>query len=229
MLSEPEGQVEPAAPTIVFLNAGRIGHQGPARLWVELSRSWAAEGLRCVRVDLSGIGDSPTRPGPDRVGRVPRRCARGSGRHPSGRQCEGGTELVLVGLCSGGYHAIESALAAPVASVCVVNPAITYYRGVQHPERRFEPNVDASGLSDREAWGSTRPIVSTVLSRLAPVRDAVRRVPGSWWVLKRWFVTREPGPDVRAPGPDPAWTSSSCRGASRSARCARASGAGSAR
>ncbi len=193
MLSEPEGQVEPAAPTIVFLNAGRIGHQGPARLWVELSRSWAAEGLRCVRVDLSGIGDSPTRPGRTELVEFPADALEDLDDIRRALSAEGATELVLVGLCSGGYHAIESALAAPVASVCVVNPAITYYRGVQHPERRFEPNVDSSGLSDREAWGSTRPIVSTVLSRLAPVRDAVRRVPGSWWVLKRWFVTASPG------------------------------------
>jgi len=193
VLSEPEHQAEPSTPTVVFLNVGRIGHEGPARLWVDLSRSWAAEGLRCVRVDFSGIGDSPTRPGRTELVEFPADALEDLDDIRRAVTAEGGTELVLVGLCSGGYHAIESALAAPVASVCLINPAITYYRGVQHPERRFEPNVEASGLSDREAWGSTRPFVATALSRLAPLRDAARRVPGSWGVLKRWFVTASPG------------------------------------
>jgi pimeloyl-ACP methyl ester carboxylesterase len=62
ILSEPEEGTEASAPTVIFLNAGRIGHCGPARFWVELARSWASEGVRCLRVDLSGLGDSPTRP-----------------------------------------------------------------------------------------------------------------------------------------------------------------------
>ena len=64
VLSEPENGIEPSAPTVVFLNVGLIGHQGPGRLWVELARACAAAGgVRCLRVDLSGIGDSPARPG----------------------------------------------------------------------------------------------------------------------------------------------------------------------
>jgi len=193
MLSESEDHADPSARTVVFLNTGRIGHQGPARLWVELSRSWAAEGLRCVRVDLSGIGDSPTRPGRTELVEFPADALEDLDDIRRAVTSEGDAELVLVGLCSGGYHAIESALAAPVTSVCLVNPAITYYRGMPHPDRRFEPNEDASGFSDREAWGSTRPWMSTAMSRLAPLRDAARRIPGSWWVLKRLFVTASPG------------------------------------
>src|ERR1039458_3363857 len=34
-----------------------------ARLWVEMARSWAAQGVRVLRLDLGGLGDSPTRPG----------------------------------------------------------------------------------------------------------------------------------------------------------------------
>ena len=64
VLSEPENGIEPSAPTVVFLNVGLIGHQGPGRLWVELARACAAAGgVRCLRADLSGIGDSPARPG----------------------------------------------------------------------------------------------------------------------------------------------------------------------
>ena len=64
VLSEPEHGIEPSAPTVVFLNVGVIGHQGPGRLWVEHARAFvAAGGVRCLRADLSGIGDSPARPG----------------------------------------------------------------------------------------------------------------------------------------------------------------------
>ena len=64
VLSEPENGIDPSAPTVVFLNVGLIGHQGPGRLWVEQARACAAAGaVRCLRVDLSGIGDSPARPG----------------------------------------------------------------------------------------------------------------------------------------------------------------------
>ena len=72
VLSEPENGIDPSAPTVVFLNVGLIGHQGPGRLWVELARACAAAGgVRCLRADLSGIGDSPARPGRAELRRFP--------------------------------------------------------------------------------------------------------------------------------------------------------------
>jgi alpha-beta hydrolase superfamily lysophospholipase len=191
ILSEREVDPAPGAPTVVFLNAGRIGHHGPARLWVDLARSWAAQGLRCLRVDLSGIGDSPTRPGRTELVEFPADALEDLADVQRVVTDARGGEVVLVGLCSGGYHAIEAAFAAPIASVSLINPAITYYRFVQHPARRFEPN-QAHRFDDREGWGATRPFIGKVLERLAPARDAALRVPGSWWVMKRWFVTSSP-------------------------------------
>jgi len=72
ILTEPEGA--PLGPTVLLLNAGLIHHIGPARLWVSLARRFAAAGMRCLRFDLSGLGDSPVRPGsPPR--RLPARAA----------------------------------------------------------------------------------------------------------------------------------------------------------
>ena len=63
------GDAEPTGPPVLFLNSGRDPHTGPNRMWVDLSRDWAALGFPCYRFDLSGLGDSPVRPGqvPNRV------------------------------------------------------------------------------------------------------------------------------------------------------------------
>ena len=200
MLSEPEDQVDPLAPIVVFLNAGRIGHHGPARLWVDLSRRWAAEGMRCMRVDLSGIGDSPTRPGRTELVEFPADALEDLADITRAASAQGGPGLAFVGLCSGAYHAVEAALAAPpasVASVCLVNPALTYHRWGQHPYRRFEPNEASPTLSDRQAWGSTRPWLSRVMLRLAALRTAGMSMPdGGWWIVKRLFMMTSPARTV---------------------------------
>jgi hypothetical protein len=191
MLSEPEDARGQPVTTVVFLNAGRISHHGPARLWVELARSWSSEGVRCLRVDLSGLGDSPTRPQRTENVEYPADAVEDLREVRRDVATRFGSDVILVGLCSGGYHAVESALDEPVASVLLVNPALTYYRWNRHPDRRFEPEED-QGFRDREAWGQTRPWVSRAMLRLAPFRDAVRKIPGSWWIAKRLLVTASP-------------------------------------
>jgi pimeloyl-ACP methyl ester carboxylesterase len=147
--------------------------------------------MRCLRLDLSGLGDSPTRPqrtenvefpadGLDDLRDVHRFAV-----------AEFGPDIVLVGLCSGGYHAVEAALDQAVTAVCAINPALAYYRWTRHPYRRFEPGI-SEGFQDREAWGATRPWVNRFMSRLEPVRGAMRKFPGGWWVLKRALVTASP-------------------------------------
>jgi pimeloyl-ACP methyl ester carboxylesterase len=57
LLSEPIGPSH--GPLIVMVNVANEDHTGPSRQWVELSRRWSSYGLRCVRFDLRGIGESP--------------------------------------------------------------------------------------------------------------------------------------------------------------------------
>ena len=122
IVSEPIGAAR--GPWIVLLNSGNENHTGRARLWVELSRRWAGHGLRCVRFDLSGFGDSPWRPGqPDRpmynqqwlddVVQVAREL---SPKDPS--------NSVLIGLCSGAYLAVEGALSLKARGACAINPPV---------------------------------------------------------------------------------------------------------
>ena len=50
-------------PNVVFLNAGVLHRVGPHRLHVILAHLLAGMGYRCLRIDLSGIGDSRNLPG----------------------------------------------------------------------------------------------------------------------------------------------------------------------
>jgi alpha-beta hydrolase superfamily lysophospholipase len=192
MRSEPEGTAEAGAATVVLLNVGRMGHAGPARFWVELARALAAAGVRCVRVDLNGLGESPTRPGRTELVEFPADAVQDLGDIRQALAAEG-SPLAFVGLCSGADHAIEGALEGMVAAVCVINPALNFVRWGQHPYRRYEPNEEVQLSSDRDSWGSTRPLVSRAMKRLAPFRDMTRRLPNvGWWVVNRWFITSSP-------------------------------------
>jgi len=106
MLTQPAGPPSNARklPVFVFLSAGSLHRVGPFRLHVCLARELASMGFSSLRVDLSGNGDSPGRPGlthqqsvaadyeeivsilDSRLGRLP---------------------LVLAGLCAGADNAIR--------------------------------------------------------------------------------------------------------------------------
>jgi pimeloyl-ACP methyl ester carboxylesterase len=111
--------------TVVLLNGGTTDHTGPGRLWVDLARSWASAGARVVRVDLSGIGDSPARPGqpvdavysPHALQDVADIVEEVSPGNPSA--------VVLMGLCSGAYHAIRAGTDLGVGGVVAVNPVFS--------------------------------------------------------------------------------------------------------
>jgi hypothetical protein len=130
--------------TVVLLNSGRIDHVGPGRLWVELARSWAATGLEVLRVDLSGLGDSPARPGrlpgviysPDAVEDVTDVARAVSPGDPSA--------VVLMGLCSGAYHSVKAALATGARGVVAIN---LVYPTDATPAPREEPSAPAGEAS----------------------------------------------------------------------------------
>jgi alpha-beta hydrolase superfamily lysophospholipase len=120
VLTEPTGP-RPEV-TVVLLNGGTTDHTGPGRLWVDLARSWASAGARVVRADLSGIGDSPARPGepvdavysPHALQDVADIVAEVSPGNPSA--------VVLMGLCSGAYHSIRAGIDLGVGGVVAINP-----------------------------------------------------------------------------------------------------------
>ncbi|MGD1012653.1 MAG: alpha/beta fold hydrolase [Acidimicrobiales bacterium] len=113
-------------PTAIFLNVANQHHVGPSRLWVELAREWAMAGIRSLRLDMSGLGDSPSRQGehgrwecnkPDAFDDVMDAASWVSPGDPS--------NVVIVGLCSAAYQALESALEVRARGVVAINPIVS--------------------------------------------------------------------------------------------------------
>ena len=83
-------------------------------------------GYRVVRIDQSGVGDSPTRPGreddrafaPEWIDDM---------RHVVTELAADGARVGIVGLCSGSYSAFEVAMWEHVDAVFAINPRLTLY------------------------------------------------------------------------------------------------------
>jgi len=101
----------PDSPVVVMLNAGIVHRVGPFRLHVDMARSLAQCGFTSLRIDLSGLGDSSPRTGKltkdERV-----RCDFEDAADFLHRQGLA-NRFVVLGLCSGAYHAHQIALQNP--------------------------------------------------------------------------------------------------------------------
>jgi alpha-beta hydrolase superfamily lysophospholipase len=118
------------ASGIILLNTGATSHVGPNRMYVELARRWAARGYVVLRFDLAGLGDSATRAGaesnqvypPDALHDV-----RSAIEFMRGRLHV--RNITLVGVCSGAYHALRSAVSGlPISKVLLINPLTFYWK-----------------------------------------------------------------------------------------------------
>jgi hypothetical protein len=192
MLSEPEDHGGPPAPTVIFLNVGLLSHHGPDRLWVDLARACASGGrMRCVRVDLNGLGDSPTRPGRAELVNFPVDALEDMSDIRRAVTDDGGEGVVLVGVCSGADHAIASALSQRATSVCMVNPAMspTWWGGAT----ALAPESEEAEPGDTQSRGVTAPWFWRLLARFKQLRGVTRWIPNwGWWIAKRWFMKGSP-------------------------------------
>jgi hypothetical protein len=196
MVSEPEEQPEdhrgPPPPTVIFLNVGLLSHHGPDRLWVDLARACASGGhMRCVRVDLNGLGDSPTRPGRAELLNFPVDALEDMSDIRRAVTGDGGESVVLVGVCSGADHAVASALSQRASSVCVVNPAMspTWWGG----ETTRAPEPDEAESGDPSSRLATAPRLWRLRARFKGLRRVAAWIPNwGWWMAKRWFMKGSP-------------------------------------
>jgi len=162
--SEAEGA---SGPTFVFLNTAKEHHVGSSRLWVQLSRRLAGHGFRTLRVDLSGLGDSPARSGLSRnLAYVPEAAddvidvARALSPQDPG-------DVVLVGHCSGAHAAIHAGIRLSPRGVCVINAPLS-----------FKPaEVDSVGIDPRVRAAAQTPSWLLHAGRSTPASALLRRIP----------------------------------------------------
>ncbi len=149
ILSEPaeEAEEEEAPFCALFLNAGAVRSIGPNRLWAETARRWAARGVRSLRVDLEGIGESDGTAGRFYQPKFEQQLALVIDR----LQEQGfGDSFLLVGLCSGGYWAFREALSGPrVHTLLLLNSGALEW-DTEGIERREALKLDQA--SDPGKW-----------------------------------------------------------------------------
>jgi alpha-beta hydrolase superfamily lysophospholipase len=130
IISEPVTGPMDNLPTIVLLNSGSTHHVGPGRLHVHIARRLAANGFRCLRLDINGLGDSITTDLANENETYPSTAFRDVQLALHRLQTEYGMrQCVLMGLCSGAYAAFQSAACIPDACVVesiLINP-LTYF------------------------------------------------------------------------------------------------------
>ena len=141
--------------SVVFVPDAFTPHSGLSRIWTETARGWCATGLHTLRFDLSGCGDSEPRPGHEghrvkileHIDEVDDAVRFVSPEDPR--------DVVLIGLCSGAYHCLESALDLAPRGIALINPILAF------------PSDEVPVSPRRQAIQLTRPVFSKPLGKLA--------------------------------------------------------------
>lgn len=188
-LTEPaRGSCPADRPALLVLNTGATHRVGAGRSAVELTRALARDGVRSLRLDLGGIGDSALPPG-ERSGDIYRRGALAEVAAALDLLAERGSPRVVgLGVCSGAFMAFHAALADPrLVGLVLVNLPRFGWRPF-HPlvfvrTRALlallgRPAVWRRGLAGRgELWPALRVLGERLAVRLVvrlprPIREA---------------------------------------------------------
>lgn len=130
VVSEAEAGARAGRPAVLMVNTGGEHRVGTNRMYTTWARHWADRGWLAMRLDLSGLGNSPARPG-EGDDEIHLRHATEDIRaalHHLRASLQAG-EVHLVGLCSGAFHALTAAFEGePVASVTAINQMVYFWQ-----------------------------------------------------------------------------------------------------
>jgi pimeloyl-ACP methyl ester carboxylesterase len=150
----PPGKERAELPIIIMLNAGTVHRVGSHRLYVPLARRWAELGFKVLRVDLSGIGDSPVPPGCKENLTYPR-----DGIDDIRAAMDFLTEttkvtrFIVTGLCSGGDLAFQMGVKEPrVAGSIMLNPRTFLVNDLSMVDTYEQARWHQGSLVNRESW-----------------------------------------------------------------------------
>jgi hypothetical protein len=133
VLTVPTRGPDSASGTVVILvNSGSVHHVGPNRLYVELARGLAREGVASLRFDLRNLGDSRLGECPNENHPYPTTAVADIGAALEWLVGERGfSRCVVAGLCSGAHTAFHSGLdldSMAIAGVICINPLAFQWR-----------------------------------------------------------------------------------------------------
>jgi dienelactone hydrolase len=179
-------------PPIVLASAGTVHRIGPHRLYVTLARRWARLGFHVLRLDLSGIGDSP--PADDGVENVtyPRDGLLDLGEALGWLgQVASAERFIVAGLCSGGDFAFQMGLCDPrVAGAVILNPRTFCVNDLAQVETGNPPGVLAAAGRVRGIEGEAAPVPESLRRMVERGVDTflvvTEKDPGVSYVDERW-------------------------------------------
>jgi pimeloyl-ACP methyl ester carboxylesterase len=123
VLVKPTVRPRTDRPAIVMMNAGTVHRIGPHRLYVGMARELAELGFNVLRVDLSGIGDSPVVKGEENLCYPPDYIGDATLAMDELAAKIGAKRFILSGLCSGADIAFQLGVRdRRVAGVVMMNP-----------------------------------------------------------------------------------------------------------
>lgn len=180
----PRDRRDRRRPAIIVANAGCAHRIGPHRLYVRLSRAWAALGFHVLRMDLSGIGDSPSAPG----------CRENLSYPESGvadlqaamtalASAVGAERFILAGLGSGADLSFQAALRDPrAAGLVLINPRTFGVHDLQIIEKYKQARHYQNALLRASSWKKAlrgRVDLSRAIAVMAPkLMDGLKRRVG---------------------------------------------------
>jgi dienelactone hydrolase len=199
----------PMFGSALFLNAGSLHHVGPGRQWVELSRRWSAEGIRCLRMDIGGVGDSPLTGPPGELSSYPPHALDDVTEGVRYLAPEDPKDVVLLGLCAGAFHSLLAAPSTGVGGVAVLNPLRLPTPGALKSgsmgdliegapvTRTADPAESAEAASPSEPASPRRRFLGSLRDK-GVFRPITRRMPDrAWWVLQLLKGGRDPVDSIR--------------------------------
>jgi dienelactone hydrolase len=128
ILSRPSSALQ-RETTILLLNAGAVYRAGPNRVYVELARRWAALGYTVLRMDVAGLGDSPTPPGAVENHSYPSHVIDNIETALDALRELGATRIVVAGLCSGAHATFHAGRELDsVDGLMLINPIVFYWK-----------------------------------------------------------------------------------------------------
>jgi alpha-beta hydrolase superfamily lysophospholipase len=133
-LSEAVDKRGPLAAVLI----GGTGHRmGPNRMWTELGRRWAQRGVPTLRVDIAGAGDAQTTLPSDTAPLYTLSDIVDQTRDvvDALRERTGCERILLVGLCAGGFWAVQVAMRDPDVVPVVLNLPLLVWDELESSQR----------------------------------------------------------------------------------------------